>query len=423
VWDLKDIHTPASDKRILRTLITSSALSKVADWQLGIVIPLTVLAESDSVALSLAVFALRGVSYVASPFVGAVIDRFDKRTVLVLGLLQQAACLALLPLSLSSALTVALIVLFSGMGSVACVITGHFVTIPRLISPSARPVAVAKLNSAMEFSKVIGLLLGGAGFTAFGPSVASLCIAALYVLAGLVALVLPRMPSAQTEMNLRRDLAVGFRWVGRTEILWLVVSMSITNIAIGQLEPALVTEFSRGGINPTVISALMALGLLTGAVASRLAPSVLPSLSWERRILAAQVMAFAGLMCIATPILPVRIAGFMVECFAIAVTNVASITYRQETIPPDLAGRVNATIRMFITGSVPLSGFLYAWASRFDGFYYWLPSLVLWVIAIGIWTAYTRHGERVAAMAPSGAASPSPESELQPRQELRDGDR
>ncbi|MFD6657741.1 MULTISPECIES: MFS transporter [unclassified Streptomyces] len=420
---MKDIHTPDSDKRILRTLITSSALSKVADWQLGIVIPLTVLAESDSVALSLAVFALRGVSYVVSPFVGAIIDRFDKRTVLVLALLQQAACLALLPVSLSSPPAVALIVLLSGMGSVACIITGHFVTIPRLISPPARSVAVGKLNSAMEFSKVVGILLGGAGFTAFGPAIASLCIAALYVLAGIVALALPRMPSTQTEMNLRHDLAVGFRWVGRREILWLVVTMSITNVAIGQLEPALVTEFSSGGINPTVISVLMALGLLTGAVASRFASSFLPSLSWERRILASQIMAFTGLVCIAVPVLPVRIMGFMVECFAIAVTNVASIVYRQETIPPDLAGRVNATIRMFITGSVPLSGFLYAWASRFDGYRSWLPSLVLWVISIGIWAVHTRYGARVTAMPPAGGVAPSAEPEPQPRQELRDGDR
>ncbi|GAB7188225.1 hypothetical protein ATKI12_8056 [Kitasatospora sp. Ki12] len=391
---------PASDTRVLRVLTASSVLSKVADWQLGIVVPLAVLAKSDSVAMSLALFALRGVSYVASPFVGSVIDRFDKRTVLVLGLVQQAVCLAVLALTLSSPPAVALLVLLSGVGSVACTITGQFVLIPLLISAPGRPVAVAKLNSAVELSKVIGLLLGGVGFAVFGPSVACLCIAGLYVLAGAVAMLLPGVSSAQTELNLRRDLAVGFRWVVKRDILWLVVTMSLINISIGQLEPALIAEFAHHKVNTTVISVLMAVGLFMGAVASRLAPSILPRWSTERRILAVQIVAFAGLAFVAVPVLPVRIGGFMVECFAVAVSNVASITYRQEAIPPEFAGRVNATIRMFITGAVPLSGFLYAWSSRFDGYYHWLPTLVLWAVAIAIWAVYTRHRERAVLMIP-----------------------
>ncbi|MER7765553.1 MFS transporter [Kitasatospora sp. NPDC096140] len=389
-----------SDSRVLRVLIASSVLSKVADWQLGIVVPLAVLTESDSVAMSLALFALRGVSYVASPFVGSVIDRFDRRTVLVLGLLQQTVCLAVLALTLSSPPAVALLVLLSGVGSVACTITGQFVLIPLLISAPARPTAVAKLNSAVELSKVIGLLLGGVGFAVFGPSVACLCIAGLYVLAALVAMVLPRVAATQTVMELRRDLAVGFRWVAKRDILWLVVTMSLINISIGQLEPALIAEFARQKVNTSVISMLMATGLFMGAVASRFAPSILPRWSTERRILAVQVAAFGGLALVAVPVLPVRIGGFMVECFAVAVSNVASITYRQEAIPPEFAGRVNATIRMFITGAVPLSGFLYAWASRFDGYYQWLPTLALWAIAIAIWAVYTRRRERDAVLIP-----------------------
>jgi len=91
----------------------------------------------------------------------------------------------------------------------------------------------------------------------------------------------------------------------------------------------------------------------------------------------------------------VRLAGFMMESFAVAVSNWASITYRQETIPADVAGRANATIRMFITGASALSGFLFAWASRFDGFWYWLPALGLWGAAIVIWVVHTRSREPV----------------------------
>ncbi|MGW2056454.1 MFS transporter [Streptomyces sp. NPDC001840] len=377
-------------------LVTSSMLSKVADWQMGIVIPLAVLAESDSVALALVSFALRGVSYVGSPFLGALIDRFDKRTIYVLAQLQQAVCLVLLAALLSSQLSVAALVLLSGFGGVASTITGQFVLIPKLISAPARPVAVAKLNSAIELSKVIGLVLGGTAFDLLGPAAASLCIAVLYLLAGCVALLLPRVASSREKVDIRRDLAIGFRWVGRREILWLVVTMSMTNLAIGQLEPVLITEFGDQGMNSTVISVVLAVGLLMGALASRLAPAIAPAWGPERSILAAQLIAFVGLVLVATPLLPVRLAGFMVECFAVAVSNVASITYRQETIPADVAGRANATIRMFITGATPLSGFLFAWASRLEGFWYWLPALGLWAAAIVIWAVYTRSSGHAA---------------------------
>ncbi|MGW6735173.1 MFS transporter [Streptomyces sp. NPDC055013] len=395
----------SADTRVLRVLVTSSMLSKVADWQMGIVIPLAVLAESDSVALALVSFALRGVSYVASPFLGALIDRFDKRTIYVLAQLQQAMCLVLLAALLSSRLSVAALVLLSGFGGVASTITGQFVLIPKLISAPARPVAVAKLNSAIELSKVVGLVLGGTAFEFLGPAPASVCIAVLYLLAGCVALLLPRVASSREKMDIRRDLAIGFRWVGRREILWLVVTMSMTNLAIGQLEPVLITEFGDQDMNSTVISAVLAVGLLMGALASRLAPAIAPTWSPERTILAAQLIAFAGLVLVATPLLPVRLAGFMLESFAVAVSNVASITYRQETIPADVAGRANATIRMFITGASPLSGFLFAWASRFDGFLYWLPALGLWGAAILIWAVYTRSSEPAAQEADLEGAS------------------
>ncbi|AZK97696.1 MULTISPECIES: MFS transporter [Streptomyces] len=387
-------QTPA-DTRVIRVLLGSTVLSKVADWQLGIVIPLAVLAETDSVAMSLVSFAMRGVSYVASPVIGSLIDRFDRRRIFVLAQVQQAVCLVLLAVFISHPVSVSALVLVSGLGGVASSITGQFVLIPALVSAPARALAVAKLNSAIEFSKVIGLLAGGTAFSLLGPAATSLCIALLYLGAGSVAALLPPVPGNEEKTALRRDLTIGFRWVAKPEILWLVITMSMTNIAIGQLEPALITQFADRQINVTLISVLMAIGLLSGAVASRLAPRILPGWGPERRILAWQVVGLASLTLVATPWTPVQVAGFMIECFAVAGSNVASITYRQETIPVEVAGRANATIRMFITGAVPLSGFLFAWASHLGGYRFWLPSLAIWALAVVIWAVYTRHGNRL----------------------------
>ncbi|MBZ6081328.1 MFS transporter [Streptomyces olivaceus] len=389
---------------MLRALIASSMLSKVADWQFGIVIPLAVLAESGSAAIALVSYALRGVTYVGSPFLGAVIDRYDKRTVFLLAQFQQVICLVLLTAFLHSPTSVAVLSLISGFGGVASTITGQFVLIPKLISEPARPQAVGKLNSAIELSKIIGMVVGGVTFTVLGATGALLCIAGLYFLAGATAALLPAVPSSNQRLHLGRDLAIGFRWVAKPEILWLVVTMSMTNLAIGGLEPALVTELGEQGVNSGLISVVMAVGLFMGVVSSRLAPTMLPSRSPELRILLYQVIALAGLVLVATPVTYLRLFGFMVECFAVAASNVASITYRQEIIPVDVAGRVNATVRMFITGAAPLSVFLFAWTSGLPGLRSWLPSIAIWVVAIVIWAGYTRHGARTQERATSEGA-------------------
>lgn len=403
---MTDAVDPVTDSRVLRIIVGSSMLSKVADWQLGILIPLAVLEETDSVALSIITIAMRGVAYVASPLLGAVIDRFDKRTIFALSQLQQVLCLVLLAAFFSNQVVIATLVLLSGAGGVASTITGQFVLIPKLMSEPARPRAVATLNSAIESSKLIGLVLGGAAFSSLGPTVAVLCVAGLYLVAGVVALLLPKVPSGVEKMSIRRDLAIGFRWVVKPEIMWLVLTMSMVNLSIGQLEPVLVTELGQKGLDPRVISGLLAMGMVMGAVASRLAPVILSAWNPERRILASQVVAFAGFSLIMTPELPTKIAGYMLECFAVAVSNVASITYRQTTIPVEFAGRVNATIRMFITGALPLSGFLYAMASGLEGVLFWLPALCIWAVAIAMWILYTYRSEgALAAVGLEGSKS------------------
>ncbi|PWJ02340.1 hypothetical protein DKG34_39030 [Streptomyces sp. NWU49] len=387
----------AMEDGFLRVIMVSSVLSKVANWQMGVVVPLTILERTNSVAETLLSFALRGVAFIASPLLGFLIDRFDKRVIYVGSQLQQAVCLVLLALLPADQITVSTLLLLSGVGAATGTITGQFVLVPSLISAERRALAAAKLASSLEFAKVIGVVIGGAAFSAWGASPASLCIAGLYGGAGLLALLLPKVPSRAPRKGLRHDLAVGFQWVGKPEITWLVVTMATVNLAIGQLEPALITVFKQEGINALLISTVIGVGLFIGAVGSRLSPHILPSWSMAHRILAFQLMSLVALCLVAVPHLLVKIPGFMCVSFAIGACNVASITFRQETIPVDLAGRVNAVIRMFIMGAIPLSGALYAWSSRFDGYRFWLPELALAAVAVLVWGLHARGGERAAA--------------------------
>jgi predicted MFS family arabinose efflux permease len=404
IVDDDDVRKP---ERSLRIVIAASVLSKVADWQLGIVVPLAVLATTGSVALTLVSFALRLVPFAASPIIGSIIDRHDTRTVFVWAQVMQALCMVGIAMPQGSHLAVGVLLFVSGFGGVFVSVTGQFVLIPKLIHPDRQASAVARLSGAIEFSKVVGLVLGGLFVAVRGPRFAVWVIAGLYLGAGLVTLLLHRIPVTGARTTLRQDLAIGLRWVTKPDIIWLVVTMSAVNLAVGDLETVLVAIFGDGGMPAFVISLVLALGLFFGAVGSRISPHVLPSWTAERRILLFQVLALAGMGVVALPQTVVTVIGYAWISFAVGGSNVASIIYRQRAIPVDYAGRVNATIRMFITGAIPLSGFLYAWASAQlpDG-WFWIPALVIATSAVLVWAAYTRRVDRGRPAVSASTGSP-----------------
>ena len=384
----------AGPARYLRRLIAASMLAKIADWQMAIVVPLAILSETDSIGLVLFTVALAGLPYAASPVLGALIDRLNKRTAIVAAQLQRSACLLLIALTLDDPVIVGALLLIGGFGSVIATITGQFVVIPTLFEEGARENAVAKLASAIELSKVVGLVLGGVIFAALGPMTACLFVAGFYLVSGLATMGLPSIPSQGERTSLLNDLTIGFRWVAKREILWLVVTMAVSNLAVGEMETVLVTLFGAAGVETILVSSLLGVGLFAGAVGSRVGPRLLRSWTLERRIAGFQAMAFGALLVVAAPGLITKSVGFALLAFALGASNVASITYRQNTIPVALAGRVNAVIRMFITGAIPLSGFLYAAASSLGGTLFWVPGLLCAALSLVIWSLYTVAGAR-----------------------------
>lgn len=390
------------ETRALRTLIASSVVSKAADYGLSLVAPLAVLDTTGSAATAIFVISLRGVAYVASPLIGSLIDRFERRFVFALSQFMQAACVAVVAVALDSEYLVALMLLVSGLGGVASSITGQFVLIPELVAAERRADAVARLTAAIEFAKVGGFLIGGVTVGAFGAVWSSLLIVALYALAGAIALTLAKVAvEAAAPTSLRQDLALGFSWLAKPDIGWLVLSMSVANLAVGGLATVLVTVLDEHGSSPTVISVSLAIGLLAGAVGARMAPWVLAGRSLETKILVYQSISALALLAIATELgSAVLIGGFAVMSLALGLSNVASISFRQDVIPVAVAGRVNSVIRMFIAGAIPLSGFIYAGAEA-SHLWLWLPAVALAALSLLIWVTYmvkfdSRQGEAYA---------------------------
>jgi predicted MFS family arabinose efflux permease len=373
----------------LRVLVASSVLAKIADWQMGIVVPLAVLSITGSIATALFTFAFRGMAYALSPLIGTVIDRVDRRTVFATAQFLQALCLAIVALTITRPVIIAVCLLLSGFGGVASNIAGQFVLIPQVVAADRRERAVAQLTSAIEIAKVFGLIMGGAVLSFSGPTAAAWVITALYVVAGLVALLLKPSPVTPRPWAWRSDLATGFRWLAHHEVRWLVLAMSVSNLAVGAIETVLITRLSTMGIRALSASVLIALGLVAAALGSRLSPYLFPRHRVEVRILLFQAAAFLALCVTASPTLIASMAGFLTLSLALGASNVVSIYYRQDVIPQDVAGRVNAVIRMFIAGAIPLSAIVYSFSSHLPDALFWGPPIALGAAGLMTWWIYT----------------------------------
>jgi MFS family permease len=74
------------------------------------------------------------------------------------------------------------------------------------------------------------------------------------------------------------------------------------------------------------------------------------------------------------PAAALLIAGGAVFGFFVIVYNVAQVSFRQRVCPPALLGRMNASVRFIVWGTMPIGGLLGGWLGTHVGV---LPTL--WV--------------------------------------------
>jgi hypothetical protein len=75
---------------------------------------------------------------------------------------------------------------------------------------------------------------------------------------------------------------------------------------------------------------------------------------------------------------PVLIVGGAAFGFAVIVYNVAQVSFRQRVCPPPLLGRMNASVRFIVWGSMPIGALLGGWLGTHLG-----PLPTLWV-SVGV---------------------------------------
>lgn len=162
-------------------------ISYLGNWMLIVAVPVTVLeATGSATAMTAVIAASTGVRLLLGPFVGVLVDRWDRRRVMVGGNLVLAV--VVLPYVLVSPSTwwLCAILMAASAAVSPFVNTSEDALLPRLVPDEQLPAANSLNSLNNDLGRLIGPFLGGAAVLAWGLTGVAIADAATYLLAAVL---------------------------------------------------------------------------------------------------------------------------------------------------------------------------------------------------------------------------------------------
>ncbi|MBV9369545.1 MAG: MFS transporter, partial [Frankiales bacterium] len=294
--------------------------------------------------------------------VGALVDRWSRRRVLLLSNLASAAVLGVLALLV--ALGKASIALLAVAGILAGVVETFFspaasASVRAVVAPEDLAQAYTRMQARHSVARLVGPPLGGALYavTASLPfAVDALTFAAFAVAVLFLRAPLPA-PASAGRKRLRADVTEGLRFLwsqpaARAMMLW----GGILNFGMGYVLISITLRLVRAGVHPAAIGAIDAIaagaGIVGAAVASRHAqrlPTGATTMS-TGLVLAAVVVPMAWTT-------DVRVIGALlaIGTFLLPANNAGIGAYLSFVTPDEMQGRMNSAAGFVSDGLSPLA--------------------------------------------------------------------
>jgi MFS family permease len=406
---------PASSD--FRRFWLASAVSNLGDGIRLAAMPLLALELTEDARLVAGVTAATFLPWIlVGPIAGAVVDRRDRRTLMLLGQAVRGFAVLLLALSATAGwANIAILYLAAAVISAGETLVDSAVqaAVPRLVSADRLVQANGRLTAAENlFNEVVGIALGAVLF-ASASSLPFYVDGASFVLGALLIGTIRRPLQGERTVpasSLRADIADGFRFLfGHPMLRRLAASASTTMLALhmglGVMVVLVVDELAASRATYGTILAVGSVGGVLGSlVANRLTELLTP-----RRTLKVTHVPFvlaAALAAVSTDTWMVS-AAFALSSFALVIFQIPNRALRQRVTPDHLLGRVVSAFRIFGLGGpvigAPLGG---AVAEAFGVRWAFVASSVVMVIAWALTLLALRHypEESIAALEERRAA-------------------
>ena len=381
------IALPARLGASFRWLWSASTLTNIGD---GIVLaagPLLVASQTrDPFVVSLAFFCEFLPSLVFGTFAGVVVDRADRRRIMILVNLARAGVLAVLAMTIATG-TISIAVVLLGLLLLGTAETfadlASTSLMPRLVPRESIGLANARLQGGyLLMNQLIGPPIGAFLFVAgmaipFATDAVCYALGAVLVsrIASLVAGGQAEDPATATEaassagpastQSVWHDLADGFRWLrSNPPMRTLALTIVAFNVTFGAAWSVLVLyAHDRLGMDSVGFGLLTTASAIGGIVGTAAYGQL------ERRISLADLMRIGLLIETGTHLIFALTRSPEVALLTMVVFGAhevvwwtTSITIRQRAVPDELMGRVGGIYTVGLTGGIvigtPIGGLL-----------------------------------------------------------------
>ena len=359
-------HTPepASTPRGLRPLWAATAASSLGDGAYLAAAPLLAATLTrDPLAVSLVSTATLVPWFLIGPFAGALVDRWPRRTVMILADLVRAICVLIL----------AVLVLGDLATVPALAITGFVLTsgqsfhnaaaqaiIPSLTGRDRTALAAANSRIATTESVVGGFVgppLGSALFAA-SPWIPIAADAASFAVSAAFLRGVPAPPAPRRNGDsILASLGQAMRWmVQHRQLLELALLIAGGNLATNAAMATFVLYAHQDlGVTAWGFGLLLAVQAVGATLGGWAATQMSKRWSFRTMLPIAQVgraVAFLALALTSSP----YVAGvcMMIIGASFTVGTVAAVSARQQLVPDDMLGRVVNVFRLIGNGAAPI---------------------------------------------------------------------
>ncbi|MEV5713370.1 MFS transporter [Amycolatopsis mediterranei] len=301
---------------------------------------------------------------------GVWVDRLSRRRVMLTADFIRFALLLSVPISWwAEVLTLAqllVVVLFVGIATVFFDIA-YQSYLPSLVGREHLLEGNAKLQAVQSTAQIAGPSAAGVLVQLISAANTVLVTSLGFLTSALCLLRIRAVepePEHDRHTRLVPQMAEGLRFVFSDKPLRATVGTTGTaNFFGGAFTAVYVLFLTRTvGLAPAAVGALLAVGGTGGILGAIFSGAITRRIGQARSIWLVPLCTLPGhlLIPLAAPDWRLVLAGFgaVVGWFGIIIYNVAAVSYRQAICPERLLGRMNASVRFVVWGTIPLGGLL-----------------------------------------------------------------
>jgi MFS family permease len=346
---------------------TASTASNVGDGVVLVAVPLLAAQLTrDPLAVAATTIAVRLPWLLFGLFAGAIVDRTDRKRVMVYTDVARAVALIALAVVVGTD-NITLAGLYVAVFAVG-VLETLFDTAAMSILPAVVPTDQLERANGRLFAAAIaansfagpalgGLLFAAAAWVPFGFDAATFFISALL----LATLAGGFRPERVSEKSIVADIKAGMRFVWRERVIrTFAIGAGVLNLGFTAAAAIFVLHAQDNlGLGEVGFGLLLASAAVGGILGAQAASRFIAAIGRYRSLLLAVALMAGGLAVMGAASSPwLAGASFAAVAFFEEVWNVVSVTYRQAATPNEMLGRVMSSFRVIAYGAFPVGAAL-----------------------------------------------------------------